>query len=175
MLARPRYRSKRLREFFQCPPYVLFRKFQSKRHHDMNGALCHLILRGVDDQKSATLPGQFKIFLEPGRFLSNLNRTDGVILIAHKLPQNFVLIVMCDLFLAEAVAKECLTRLFSISIGREGRYDMPRRTKSTERPWETRLRRFPHLHSPETRGHISTASPNLLAPGLFQIRVRLPA
>src|SRR6267378_2389502 len=114
MLARPRYRSKRLREFFQCPPYVLFRKFQSKRHHDMNG-------------------------------------TDGVILIAHKLPQNFVLIVMCDLFLAEAVAKQRLTRLFSISIGREGRYDMPRRTKSTERPWETRLRRFLHLHSPRQR------------------------
>jgi hypothetical protein len=111
----------------------------------MNGAFCHLVLRCVDDEKSATLPGQFGIFHELGRFPPNFNRIEIIYLRSHILQQDFLFVVVRDVFLAEAVAKQRLTRLLSIRIGRESRYDMPRRTKIAERPWETRLRQSLHL------------------------------
>src|SRR5882762_2772403 len=166
-----------LREFFRRPSFVFFRKFQPKRQHGTNGAAGHLILWGVDDEKSATLPRQFSIFLELGHFLSNLNCIEGLGLTLLELPKDFVLVVMCDVFFAEAVAKQSFTRLFSRSIGREGRYDMSPRTISTKRPWKTRLRQFLHLHDsrPETCGLISylTTIPHTQRP--FRIRVLLPA
>src|SRR5882762_3344076 len=84
---------------------------------------------------------------------------------------------MCDVFFAEAVAKQSLTRLFSLSIGREGRYNMSRRTISTKRPWKTRLRQFLHLHdsTQETCGPISYTTTVHQVPVLSRIRALLPA
>jgi hypothetical protein len=105
--------------------------------------------QGCGQREIRNPAGQFKIFLELGYFLLNSELIDGVFLTSVKLPQYFgLIVVMCDVFLAEVVAKQRLTHPFSIVVGRQGDYAMARGTEFTKRPWETRLRQFLHAFSP---------------------------